>query len=64
MELLFYILCGILYSMLVVLGIILFIGFMYAYFKFAFWIFDVLGLPNPIITAYETIRNCIKIKSK
>ena len=59
MELLFYILCGILYSMLIVFGIILFLGFMYGYFKFVFWIFDVLGIDNPIITAYETIKSCI-----
>ena len=57
MEFLFYFLCGILYSELVIGTIALMIAFMYSLFNFAFWIFDVFGIENPIMVAYEFIQN-------
>lgn len=57
MEFLFYFLCGILYSELVIGTIVLVIGFLYCLFKFAFWVFNVFGIENPIMVVYEFIQN-------
>lgn len=50
MELLFYILYGMLLGIWTVLGFTVCIVLMYGYFKFVFWVFEVLKIENPILT--------------
>lgn len=57
MEFLFYFICGILYAEIIIISFILFCVFIYWIYNFIFWIFDVLGIENPIIVAYEFIRD-------
>lgn len=57
MELLFYFICGILYAETIMISFILLCVFIYWIYNFIFWIFDVLGIENPIIVAYEFIMD-------
>lgn len=57
MELLFYFICGILYAEIIMISFILLCVFIYWIYKFAFWVFGVLVIENPIIVAYEFIRD-------
>lgn len=57
MEFLFYFICGILYAEIIIILFFLLCVFIYWLYKFAFWIFDVLGIENPIIVVYEYVRN-------
>lgn len=57
MELLFYIVRGLLYGLFVIPTIAAFFLFMYGIFKFAFWIFDLLGIENPVIKIWSLIKS-------
>lgn len=57
MEFLLYFVCGILYAELIVISFFLLCMFIYWFYRFAFWIFDVLDIENPIMVAGEFIRN-------
>lgn len=53
MELLFYIISGILYTLLVLFAIFFVIAGIYGMFKAVFWIFETLGVENPFITVFN-----------
>lgn len=57
MELLFYIIMGILYSLFIICLIVGYLMFMYGIFKFAFWMFDFLGIENPVIKIWSLFKN-------
>lgn len=53
MELLFYIISGILYTFFVLFAILFVIAGIYGMFKVVFWIFETLDIENPFITIYN-----------
>ena len=53
MELLFYIISGILYALFAMFAIFFVIVGIYGVFKVAFWIFETLGIDNPFVVVYE-----------
>lgn len=55
-EFLICFLCGVLYVEYLLIKIVFAIAISYIVFKFAFWLFDKLGIENPIITVYEFIK--------
>lgn len=57
MEFLFYFIFGILYAELIIISFILLWAFIYWIYRFLFWIFDVLGIENPIMVVYEFIMD-------
>lgn len=57
MKFLFYFICGILYAETIIISFFLLCVFIYWFYKFIFWIFDALGIENPIMVAYEFVRN-------
>lgn len=56
MEFLFYFICGILYTEIILISFFLLCVFIYWFYKFAFWIFDVSGIENPIFTVFDFIK--------
>lgn len=57
MEFLFYFICGILYAEIIIISFFLLCVFIYWIYKFIFWFFDLLGIENPIMVAYEFVRD-------
>lgn len=57
MEFLFYFLCGILYTELVLIYICLIVGITYFAIKSTFWIFDKFDMEHPAVTVYEFIKS-------
>lgn len=53
MELLFYIISGILYALLTLFAIFFVVVGIYGMFKVAFWIFETLDIENPFVTVYN-----------
>lgn len=61
MKILFYFICGILYTEIILLGFSFLCLFVYWYCKFFAHIFDVLEIKNPIWIFYEFIKRKIDI---
>lgn len=57
MEFLFYFICGILYAEMIIISFFLLCLFIYWIYKFAFWIFDVLGIENPVLVIFDFIKD-------
>lgn len=57
MAFLFYFICRILCAEIIVISFFLLCVFIYWFYKFVFWIFDVLGIENPIMVVYEFIMD-------
>lgn len=57
MEFLLCFLCGILYAWFVIGTIGLIVLLTYFLFKLLFWVYEKLGIENPVIAIYEFIRN-------
>lgn len=56
MEFLFYFIIGILYAEIILISFTLLCVFIYWTWKFAFWIFDVLGIENPVFVILDFIK--------
>lgn len=56
MEFLFYFISGILYAEIILISFFLLCVFIYLTWKFAFWIFDVLGIENPVFVIFDFIK--------
>ncbi len=59
MELLFYVMCGILYCVVILLIIFTFILFNYFCVKLLFRVFDTLGVENPFIMIFNYLSKFI-----
>ena len=56
MEFLLCFLCGVLYTEFMLMEIVFAFTVNYIAFKFAFWVFEKLGIENPVIKVYEFIK--------
>lgn len=55
-EFIFYLISGIVYSLMIIFTIEIYLCITYMLFKFAFWVFDRLDIENPVIVVYERFK--------
>lgn len=60
MEFLLCFICGVLYAEFVLIELIFMFSVSYIAFKFTFWLFEKLGVENPVITVYEFIKKSLE----
>lgn len=51
----------IIYCLAIISYILIVSAITFCVFKFAFWVFDVLDIENPIVTAFYTIKDVVSV---